>query len=81
MMAEGSAPTVYLETSPTGEDGSWSNFTVGSTTITLANVGDSVYFRTKSSGNTRMGSSSSDYNYFVMTGKIAASGNIMSLLD
>jgi hypothetical protein len=47
MMAEGSAPTVYLETSPTGEDGSWSNFTVGSTTITLENVGDKVYFRAK----------------------------------
>jgi hypothetical protein len=43
------APTVYLETSPTGEDGSWSDFTVGvgSTTITLANVGDKVYFRAK----------------------------------
>jgi hypothetical protein len=42
-----SAPTVYLETSTTGEDGSWSDFTVGSTKITLPNVGDKVYFRAK----------------------------------
>jgi hypothetical protein len=52
-------PTVYLETSPTGKEGSWSDFTVctfnedtsevndDGTTITLANVGDKVYFRAK----------------------------------
>jgi hypothetical protein len=43
----GSAPTVYLETSTTGKEGSWTDFTVGSTTITLTNVGDKVYFRAK----------------------------------
>jgi hypothetical protein len=45
--SDSSAPTVYLETSTTGKNGSWSNFTVDSTIITLANVGDKVYFRAK----------------------------------
>ena len=38
MVKRSSAPTVYLETSPTGEEGSWSDFIVDSTTITLKNV-------------------------------------------
>ena len=79
MSKRGSAPDVYLETSTTGEDGSWSDFTVGSTTITLANVGDKVYFRAKQD-NARFGTSPNVYNYFVMTGKIAASGNLNTLL-
>jgi hypothetical protein len=79
MSKSGSAPTVYLETSPTGKEGSWSDFTVGSTTITLANVGDKVYFRAKQD-NERFGISIWDYNKFVMTGKIAASGNLNTLL-
>ena len=56
----------------------WSVFTPGTTTITLANVGNKVYFR---GDNTTVSESSSIYYKFVMTGKIAASGNIMSLLD
>ena len=56
----------------------WSVFTPGTTTITLANVGDKVYFR---GDNTTVSESSSIYYKFVMSGKIAASGNIMSLLD
>ena len=79
MSKSGSAPTVYLETSRTGEEGSWSNFTVGSTTITLANVGDKVYFRAKQD-NERFATSVRNYNYFAMTGKIAASGNLNTLL-
>jgi hypothetical protein len=56
----------------------WSVFTPGTTTITLANVGNKVYFR----GNNRtVSQSSSIYYRFVMSGKIASSGNIMSLLD
>ena len=63
----------------TSTDGlAWSVFTPGTTTITLANVGDKVYFR---GDNTTVGESSSIYYMFVMSGKIAASGNIMSLLD
>ena len=56
----------------------WSVFTPGTTTITLANVRDKVYFH---GDNTTVSESSSIYYNFVMSGKIAASGNIMSLLD
>ena len=56
----------------------WSVFTPGTTTITLANVGNKVYFR---GDNTTVSESTSVYYKFVMSGKIAASGNIMSLLD
>ena len=63
----------------TSTDGSnWSVFTPGTTAITLANVGDKVFFR---GDNTTVCESSSIYYTFVMSGKIAASGNIMSLLD
>ena len=56
----------------------WSVFTPGTTTITLANVGNKVYFR----GDNITVSQSTSISYrFVMSGKIAASGNIMSLLD
>jgi hypothetical protein len=77
MTANGLAPTVYLETSTDGIN--WSDFTVGSTTITLSNVGDKVYFRAKQDNNV-FATSTSKYNKFVMTGKIAASGNINTLL-
>ena len=56
----------------------WSVFIPGTTTITLANVGNKVYFR---GDNTTVSESFSIYYKFVMSGKIAASGNIMSLLD
>ena len=56
----------------------WSVFTPGTTTITLAKVGDKVYFR---GDNITVSESISIYYKFVMSGKIAASGNIMSLLD
>ena len=79
MVKRSSAPTVYLETSPTGEEGSWSDFIVGSTTITLENVGDKVYFRAKQD-NQQFAIDGNKYNKFVMTGKIAASGNINTLL-
>ena len=47
--------------------------------MTLANVGDKVYMRAKTENQT-IGSSTSNYYKFVMTGKIAASGNIQTLL-
>ena len=56
----------------------WSAFIPGTTTITLSNVGSKVYFR---GNNTTVSESSSIYYTFSMTGTIAASGNIMSLLD
>ena len=79
MTTNGSAPIVYLETSTTGNTFGWTEFTVDSTTITLPNVGDKVYFRAKQD-NERFGTGVFDYNYFIMTGKIAASGNLNTLL-
>lgn len=58
---------------------SWNPFIIGSTIVTLTNAGDKVYFR--NSGTADSFSESSKYAYFVLTGKVAASGNVMSLLD
>ena len=79
MKKNGSAPTVSLEYSTDGM--TWNQFVVGTTTVTLANIGDKMYMRATSDGNTGMGISDWDYNYFVMTGKISASGNVDTLLD
>lgn len=81
MAAVGSAPSVSLEYN-TGDG--WNDFIVSSTgvegtTVTLANVGDECYIRAKTT-NAGMGSGTSTYNKFVMTGKIAASNSIMYLL-
>ena len=73
----GSAPAVNLQTSTDGV--SWTPYTVEDT-ITLANADDKVYFKAVGSNNS-MGSSSTKYNKFVMSGKIAASGNVNSLLE
>ena len=72
-----SAPDVNLQTSTNGS--SWTPYAVEDV-ITLANVNDKVYFKAVGS-NSVMGSSQSNYNKFVMTGKIAASGNVNSLLE
>ena len=72
----GSAPTLSLETSPNGT--SWTPFVAGTTVITLQNIGDKVFFR---GNNDTFSSSVKNYNKFVISGKTAASGNIMSLLD
>ena len=74
-----SAPSVSLEYSTDGN--TWNPFVVGTTTVTLANIGDKVYIRATSAGNTGMGSSATNHNQFVMTGKIAASGNVDTLLN
>ena len=73
----GDAPAVNLQTSTDGS--SWTPYTVNDV-ITLTNVDDKVYFKAVGS-NSVMGSSESNYNNFEMTGKIAASGNINSLLE
>ena len=79
MKANGSAPTVSLEYSTDGN--TWSPFVVGTTTVTLANIGDKMYMRATSSGNTGMATGFSNRTQFVMTGKIAASGNVDTLLE
>ena len=56
----------------------WTRYT--GQTITLANVNDKMYMRAMAGGNTTI--SSDGYQYqFKMNGKIAASGNIQTLLD
>lgn len=76
----GSPADIYLETSTDGNawtDYSWSGSS--GDVVTLANVGDKVYFRAKSENQT-IGSSNSNYYKFLMNGQIAASGNIQTLL-
>lgn len=77
-------PAVTLETSFDGDV--WEPFIVGDTTVTLQSVGDKVYFRAGEGGNLRFAYALNDfnpigYNFFVLTGRMAASGSIQSLLD
>ena len=58
---------------------SWSDYQFG-TAIFLAHAGDKVYFRNKSESVTTFSASYYRYQFF-MTGKISASGNVMSLVD
>ena len=58
----------------------WTTYTQGNT-ITLENIGDTVQMRTAEAGNTTFNSNFSTYNQFIMTGRIAASGNVQSLID
>ena len=73
----GSAPDVNLQTSTDGS--SWTPYAVNDV-ITLTNVDDKVYFKAVGS-NERIATNTDNYNKFVMTGKIAASGNVNSLLE
>lgn len=72
------APSVSFQTSTDGT--TWTPYTIGDT-ITLNDVGDKVYFAAGDGGNSRVSSSPNGYHFFVMTGRIAASGSIMSLLN
>ena len=53
---------------------------MGTTTVTLANIGDKMYMRATSAGNSEI-CNMEGQNQFNMTGKIAASGNLDTLLD
>ena len=79
MMKSGSAPTVSLEYST--DKSTWNSFVVGTTTVTLANIGDRMWLRAVSTNSAMSASYNYNYNYFVMTGQIEASGNINSLLN
>ena len=63
----------------------WKPYTIGTfgenDELNGLNVGDKVYMRAVAAGNSRMGISSDNYHKFVMTGRIAASGNINTLLN
>ena len=64
--------TAYLKYSTDKEN--WTEFNTGNV-ITLTNAGDKVYFKGSSSAG-----SSSDYTRFNMSGSIAVSGDIMTIL-
>ena len=70
--------TPTLRVSTDGE--TWTPYTIGST-ITLANVGDKVYFSAGTEENVAINTSPTNYYSFHMTGRIAAAGNIQSMLD
>ena len=69
-----------LEFTTTGTE--WHPYTFGQT-ITLTDAGDKVYFRNASEDLAKGFSKGfmNDYYQFAMSGSIAASGNVMSLLD
>ena len=75
----GSAPSLTLEYSTDARN--WQTFIAGSTNVTLSNVGDKVWLRAGTGGNERFSFNSSSYNRFVLAGKVAASGSVMSLLN
>ncbi|MDO5447685.1 MAG: leucine-rich repeat protein [Prevotellaceae bacterium] len=80
-LSKKNSPTeVILQTSTDGT--SWSNYTFGNA-ITFTNVGDKVYFRNAKPATEVSGFSTGTTAYykFGMEGKIAASGNVMSLVD
>ena len=75
----GSPTSARIVTSTNGQN--WTPYTFG-TTITLANVGDKVYFRAVAENNRPFYRSGSHYYKFATTDgkRIAASGNIQTLI-
>ena len=78
MVAKDSAPSVNLLYST--DAANWSPFVVGTTTVTLASVGDKVWLKAGSGGNTTIGAPRY-HNNFSLSGLVAASGSVMSLLN
>ena len=80
MTVVGTPPSVTLETSADGEN--WAPFIPGTTKITLANVGDIVYFRNGDTVNKQFASSDGTaYRYFVTSKDVYCTGDVMGLLD
>lgn len=75
----GTPPTVFLEYSTNGY--TWQTFTVGTTTVTLAKVGDTVWFRAPHGVTNAAFATSSLFNRFVLMGAVAARGSVMSLVN
>ena len=74
--AAGSAPAVTLVKSFDGVN--WEDYAVGEV-IDLPSIGDFVYLAAGEGGNETFGSSLSVYHKFVISGLVAASGDITSL--
>ena len=68
---------VAIETSTDGV--TWSDYTFG-TDITLTNVGDKIYLRSKSETVTNFSENSSNYFHFTIAGLVGASGDVNYLL-
>ena len=58
----------------------WSDFIIGTTTVTLENVGDKVGIRAKTTNSTAA-TAYNAYNAFVFSGTVDVGGNILSLLN
>ena len=84
-VASGTIITAVIEYSTDGTSWTAVDFSANTTTgtITLSNAGDKVYFRNAkpASEDNYFSMDSNNYFKFIMTGSIAASGNIMSLVD
>ena len=79
MKTMGSAPALSLEYT-TDSGTTWRDFIVGTTTVTLANVGDKVGIRAKTT-NQKMANSYQNGNIFNLTGSIGAYGDATSMLN
>lgn len=80
MAKVGSAPSISLQYS-TDNGGTWNTFTVGTTTVTLANIGDKVQFRATTTNTKTSNNYDNNYNKFVGTGSFDIAGDINSLLN
>lgn len=78
LTAVGSAPVVTLIKSFDGVN--WSEYTVGDV-ISLPSVGDFVYLAAGEGGNRYFGRATGDCYRFVMTGLVAATGDIESIRE
>ena len=78
MTKVGSPPSISVQYSFNGR--TWNSFDINSTSVTLSNVNDYVYFAAADNGNQRF-SDGTNYTHFSFTGAVKASGNCMSLLD
>ena len=77
----GTPPAVTLETSADGLN--WTSFDAdnGTTPIILANVGDKVYFRAGSGGNSAIASSLNNFRAFTLSNYASISGDLTSILN
>ena len=79
MTTTGTPPAATFEVSPDGLS-NWTSFDPANG-VTLAAIGDRVYFRAGAGGNTAMASGTSAYRSFTLSKKSKSGGSIMSLLD
>ena len=77
-MQSSGGPSVSIEYS-TDNGSTWQTFTVGSTTVTLANINDMVQFRATSANSAFASSYNSAFNYWVLTGSLEAAGDFRTL--